>query len=405
MERKKRALVLTGAGASLEFGAPSTANLTKAIETRVCADELMRKWGSDQAYLKISKTLAGYLQGGAEAVTFEHVYHCAHELLFTFEPGPGAVNEYRPIFVPFITRRIVVDEQTVRALVERMAEFIFAELSTVCEEPIVSLDPLTAFLAKLREDHITRIYTTNYDDFLLQAAPDLYTGFDSAPSPDPKSFDGGAFWQATDADGVFHLHGSVHLSFGPPQPQDVDLNVLHWFDDRTKALRHASYNASGERRMDGSQIIPTAVITGLDKPSRLQQPPLSHYYASMACDALKADIIYVIGSGISDLHLNAWLGDARRKTPKPPLIFVDYYPNSFLEDTAWKFERKTIEMFHKLRMIVSQDYRGDLWGSGWTLDKDRTCAVWDKGFLAFLRAPRELDHVLTELTESYVQGR
>ena len=28
-------------------------------------------------------------QGGACAVNFEHVYHCAHELLFTFEPAPS----------------------------------------------------------------------------------------------------------------------------------------------------------------------------------------------------------------------------------------------------------------------------------------------------------------------------
>ncbi len=56
-ERKKRALVLTGAGASLEFGAPGTAELTKSIETKVCADEWMRQCGGAHTYLEISKTL------------------------------------------------------------------------------------------------------------------------------------------------------------------------------------------------------------------------------------------------------------------------------------------------------------------------------------------------------------
>ena len=397
-ERKKRALVLTGAGASLEFGAPSTAELTKAIKTRVRDDKWMQECGSDRAYLEISEILEGYLEDGANAVNFEHVYHCAQELLLTFEPHSSTVNEYRPILVPFLEHWIAPNEQALRALVPRMTEFIFDALSTVCEKPEESLEPLTAFLKKLRADHITRIYTTNYDDFLLQAAPDLYTGFDSA-SPNPKSFDGGAFWKMTDADSVFHVHGSVHLGFGPPQARDADLNVLHWFDCRAEASRHAHYSPSGERRMDGGHIITTAVITGLDKLSHLQQPPLSHYYASMARDALTADIIYVIGSGLSDLHLNAWLGDARRKTPKPPLIFVDCWPKGFLEDTAFGLmrEAKLIEVFHKLRMHVSKDYPGDLYGSGWTLDKERTCAIWDKGFLAFLRAPGELDHVLGEL--------
>src|SRR6202035_5435340 len=107
-----------------------------------------------------------------------------------------------------------------------------------------NLDPLAAFLGELRGNHITRIYTTNYDDFLLQAAPDLYTGFDPAPSSDPKSFDGGTFWQAVDSDGVFHLHGSVHLAFGPPLARDADLGALHWFDDRATALRNSSYAGS-----------------------------------------------------------------------------------------------------------------------------------------------------------------
>ncbi len=395
--RKKRALVLTGAGASLDFGAPSTSALTKAIAARVQADDWMRHCGSDAAYLKIRDVLASYFTGGAATVNFEHIYHCAHELLFTFEPTRGAVDEYRPILQPFIERKIAVDEQALRALVSRMAEFIFEELSAVCEAPAESLDPLAAFLTKLRTEYVARIYTTNYDDFLLQAAPDLYTGFDSALGLDPKSFDAGAFWQAAESDGVFHLHGSVHLAFGHPLAGDVDLGALHWFDDRALALRNSSYSGSGSRRMDGSQSVRTAMITGLDKLSRLQQTPLSHYYASMARDALMADIIYVIGSGLGDLHLNTWLGEARRKNSKPPLLFVDWWPNFFIDDTAFELESKPIEMLHTLRMLVSKHYGGDRYGSGWTLAKDRSCGIWDKGFLAFLKADSELTHVLSQL--------
>ena len=398
MKRKKRALVLVGAGASLEFGAPSTAELTKSIGKKVKVDSWLRDCGSDHAYREIFTILAGYLKGDTCAVNFEHVYHCAHELLFTFEPDSGAINEYRPILQPFICRRIETDKRALRALVERMAEFIYKELSAICDKPTTNLDPLTSFLEGLRKDHITRIYTTNYDDFLLQAAPDLYTGFDPKPCTDAKRFDRRAFWQGIDADCVFHLHGSVHLSFPHPSDPDTDLGELHWFDDRTTALPHSSYYGTGERRMDGSQIVRAAVITGLDKFSRLQQQPLSHYYASMARDAMTADIIYVIGYGLSDLHLNMWLGEARRMSPVPPLVFIDRWPNDFLIHTAFELERKTIEMFHALRMRVDYDhYGGDKYGNGWTLAKDRNCAIWDKGFLAFLNSPGELRNVLSKL--------
>ena len=397
MRKTKRALVLTGAGASLDFGAPSTAELTRKIKTRVRSDKWIKHCGGDQAYREICKTLAGYLRGGACAVNFEHVYHCAHELLFTFEPTPDAVNEFRPILVPFIERRFPADEEALRALADGMVKFIYAELSAACGNPSRSLAPLAAFLAKLRKDHITRLYTTNYDDFLLQAAPDLYTGFDSASSPDPKSFDPQVFWKAIDVDSLFHLHGSVHLGFAHPPSRDADLGALYWFDDRAAAQRHSSYGGSGERRMDGSQVERSAIVTGLDKLSRLQQQPFSHYYASMARDAMSADIIYVIGSGLVDLHLNTWLGDARRRTPMPRLLFVDYRRDGFLYDTSFDLDRKATEMLHTLRISVNSHDGGDEYGSGWTLAKDRTCAIWDQGFLAFLTAPDELDHVLGEL--------
>ena len=180
-------MVLTGAGASIEFGAPSTAKLTKTIKEKVCTDKCMRHCGGDRAYLEINKTLADYLQDGADTVNFKHIYHCAQELLFTFEPTLGAVNEYRPILQPIIERRCAIDENALRTLVRRMAEFIFAELSAVCEKPKQSLDPLAKFIEKLRADHITRIYTTNYDDFLWQAAPDHVHWFSSCIEPRPQT--------------------------------------------------------------------------------------------------------------------------------------------------------------------------------------------------------------------------
>ena len=403
-KRKKRAVVLAGAGASLEFGAPSTAQLTKVIGQKVGNDPSMQNCGGDHAYQDIFDVLAGYLKGGACAVNFEHVYHCAHELLSTFKPDSRAVNEYRPILQPFIHRRIEIDELALRALIGRMGEFIFEELSIICGNPTTNLGPLSSFVARLRRDHITRIYTTNYDDFLLQAAPDLYTGFVSEPSPDAKRFDRQTFWQAADTDCVFHLHGSVHLSFALPSASNADFGNLYWFDDRAAALRHSSYSGSGERRMDGSKIVRAAVITGLDKLSRLQRRPFSYYYASMVRDMMMADIIYVIGYGLGDLHLNAWLAEARCMEPVPPLVFVDRWPNCFLDDTAFELERKTIDMFHELRIHVEAPYGGTKYGKGWTLAKDskyRNCAIWDKGFLAFLKSPDELDDILTKLVPTY----
>ena len=321
--RAKRALILTGAGASIPFGAPSTACLTKSLQSKILVDSWMRRCGSDRVWSDIFDELANYLHGGADAVNFEMVYHCAHELLSTFEPTPGAVNEFRPILVPFITRQTNFTKEALRQLVIRMVQFIYEDLSAASERLRVSLDPLSGFLARIREHYVTRVYTTNYDDFALQAAPDLYTGFDPASIPGAKRFDHRTFWQATDRDCVCHVHGSVHLSFGDPLPGEPDLGELYWYDHRSEAAKAVPRRVSDDLRPDGGSTVVTPLVTGLDKLSHLQRQPFTHYYGSLARDAMNADIVFVIGSGLGDLHLNTWLKAARRRKRKPPLILVD----------------------------------------------------------------------------------
>ena len=398
---KKRALILTGAGASIEFGAPSTTGLTNSIEKEILADKWMQHCGGDQAWSEIRNTLSSYFSDGAggpsspDTVNFEHIYHCAHELRSTFKPGKGAAREFLPVLFPFVDRRTALDAEALRQLVTRIAHFIFAEMSAVCERPS-DLTLLTAFLETLRRDYTVRIYTTNYDDYLLEAAPDLYSGFDSRPHPGAKPFDRRAFWSAFQRDCAFHLHGSVHLSFGLPHAPDADLGALYWYDQRAEALRNSNHSGSDDRRMDGGGTVRTVIITGLDKLSPLQRQPFSHYYASMARDAMEADIIFVIGNSLADLHLNTWLGQARRRDPPPPLVFVDYWFDSLLSATAFRLDRKEIEMIHELRMPF-KNYRPINYGTGWNLDQRRSYAIWDKGFQAFLTATSELDHILAEL--------
>ena len=348
--RTKRALILTGAGASIPFGAPSTTCLTKSLQARILADDWMCQCGSDRVWSEIFDKLANYLHGGADAVNFEMVYHCAHELLSTFEPTPGAVNEFRPILVPFITRRSNFTEESLRQLVIRMVQFIYEDLSAVSERLRVSLDPLAEFLARIQEDYVTRVYTTNYDDFALQAAPDLYTGFDPASIPGAKRFDHRMFWQATDRDCIFHVHGSVHLSFGVPLPGEPDLGELYWYDNRSEAAKAVPQTGSDDLRPDGGSTVVTPLVTGLDKLSHLQRQPFTHYYASLAQDAMKADVVFVIGSGLGDLHLNTWLKAARRRKRKPPLILVDRLSLSELGLPARDWDRKFVSMIHDLLM-------------------------------------------------------
>jgi hypothetical protein len=111
---------------------------------------------------------------------------------------------------------------------------------------------------------------------------------------------------------------------------------------------------------------------------------------------MRADVIFVIGSGLADLHLNTWLKDARSRNPRPPILFVDQWKRGFFS-TIFELGRKEIEMFHALGIhIRNWDDATDL-GNGWVVVNDGSAAVWERGFQAFLNAKNELGQVLSRL--------
>ena len=401
MERcVKRALVLFGAGASAEYKAPSTIGLTTTIEQEVAADRYLQMTGGDAAFQAIRAGLAGYLQKPG-VINFEQIYHVAHELLFTYPPTPGAFDEFKPIMQPFVANTTGLSQEAARALCDKIVAVIYEEVSRSCDNNPHGLDPLKRFVERLRGDYVTRVYTTNYDDFPLQAAPDLYTGFEGGAGPRP--FDVKGFWRKERRDGLFHLHGSVHMGYAHPGGGS-EIGELFWFDDRAEALKHVSFSGSSPQRMDGTSVLRTPVITGLEKLSRVQQRPFSHFYSMMARDAMRADVIFVIGSGLADLHLNTWLAEARSRSPKPPLLFVDCWPNGYEDDTYSDLDHKIIELFHRLQVHITERYRGTRAGN-WIASHDGTAAIWDKGFQAFLNAPDELETVLGMLPRVPARSR
>ena len=153
---------------------------------------------------------------------------------------------------------------------------------------------------------------------------------------------------------------------------------------------------SDDRRLDGGGTVVTPLITGLDKLSHLQRQPFSHYYASLAHDAMNADIIFVIGSGLGDLHLNTWLKAARRRKQKPPLVLVDRLSHSELAHPPHEWDPKFVSMIHDLLMPLHAG-SAKRYGTAWSVGADHTYAVWEDGFLSFLEAPDELQYVLEQL--------
>lgn len=401
--KKKRAIIILGAGASVEYGIPTTMNLTELIEKDICDDDWMKLNEFYTTYKFIKDELSAYLTSPS-SVHYENIYHCIHELLHLSPKVVGGTDRFRPLLRPFLQNNTGIEKRTLRNLERKILGSIFSVISGLCEKPTNSLLPLREFLTSISEKFTTRIYSTNYDDLPIQAIGNhnyFNTGF--TPFRDGLSkFDSKNFWKNWDKNSLFHLHGSVHMSFIPESlnrySKTVEHGELFWFDDRAGAKELADAWITGNRRMDGSGVEISPIVTGLDKLSRIQQSPFCYYYAALAKDLIEADIIFVIGSGLGDIHINNWLHEARRQTEKPPLLFIDYWEEGFRKE-HFNTGHKNIEMSLSLLIPNHEQFEYGIQGieDGWAVSINKNAAVWDKGFMAFLNNQDSARQVLDML--------
>ncbi len=378
----ENAVFIVGAEPHWEFGAPSTGALDDIILDFLRTDEVAQHSQLIKLYTEIHSALARYY-GQHGLPNFEQIYHVAHELAAMEVPGERTVLEYRPVLQPFLGVNTLLDFERLRRLGRSMIRAIYETMSEASQTPRQALWPLAGLFAEMEDRYRCRIYTTNYDDFLHQARPDYYTGFTLHVSDGVRAFDRDTFFEGTDRNALFYLHGSVH--FGFPHGIGEEIGELFWFDKLTDALRFNDFLGSDSRRMDGTQIARTPILTGLDKLGRLQEKPMSFFQTEMARDIMRADVIFVIGCGLSDLHINAWIKQARSKSTPPKLVMVDYWGEGFRKTMLRsEYGRKEITMSHEFHIHADLVPSDEFDERPWTIGRGSDSAIYDQGFWSFL---------------------
>ena len=377
-----RITVILGAGASVEYGAPSTAELTDKVEQKLKQDDWVKHNDAFATYLFIKEKLQNFLVD-SKAVHFERIYHCIHELIkFSRKTEEGFVDEYRYLLQPFLSldkASGLLKEKKLRCLEQKYIQFIYEIVSSSCENPKRRFQPLQEFINTLKSKNILRVYSLNYDDFCFQADPSLYTGFEDKAE---GTFLKNDFWSMENRHSLFQVHGSVRM--GSPSPsKSFDFHDLAWFQNREEAKKHAFRSGSGSREMDGgsSQLHP--IITGLSKLSRIQHIPFNYYYAMLPKDLFASETVILAGYGMNDLHINSWLKQSRVANPNQKIIIVDYLPE---KDLSFSEGRRAIEWVHSLRVKANEPFKWKIAPEkkDWHFDPESNAAVWINGFQSFL---------------------
>lgn len=395
MPRKKKLLVLLGAGSSVEQGFPSARQLDE--EVRNWAKEYVKRLGPDPIEALTPQTRANYF----ELLWKNREDYCAKldaELRHLAEPRTEPTYErvlgdlqlmmnaalgkpygdpvhkwltYADVFRSLKIRPDSSDidghgsnkvfhaiQGQLHYLCGRVAERIRGNsqlfgLELENGRGTAMFEPYRQLFDELSKEFSIGVYNLNYDTVALAALPGAFVGFDRKTGEfRPTNVLTREEWEF-----LYHLHGSVHhrVRVGSREKEHDDFGLkIAWHEDLSQTGDGEDWEDIKDVRMaaDGKRMLPASIVTGGLKLDQLQEEPFLTLYSALTRHAYQADAILVGGYGFADPHINSVLNSMLRSNAcsghRPPVLVltrnVDGPPTAKRHD-AWG-----ISLGHTLRV-------------------------------------------------------
>lgn len=354
--KKKKVLMVYGAGGSIKLGMPSVLKVDEFLEEKANAGFTLV--GTDKnLYSFVRDTINDYkkLHNYSES-NFEEILYVINQLsciVSNKDPNTGELsknsnyslnNFVKQIEFPLINRFSETRELTghdFRMLYLELLDEILKDFREKClkvkQDEI--LEAHCNFLQTLNEQYELGIFTTNYDNLILKALPDLFTGFDKATG----NFLRKETIKRDSWDFVYHVHGSVHFDM----PRDNEkMHSIKWLDDYTQSAKN-SKGRSGQTTTEGLEVPNTSIIVGYDKLNQIQKEPFRVFYSALDALIYDAAAIIFVGYGFGDHHINNPFHEIRTENSDIPIIIIDYAKDLW-HFVSYNSERKLslCEIFH-----------------------------------------------------------
>lgn len=339
---KKKILMVYGAGASVKLGMTSMYDIDKFLE---------EKANSEFSLPSINKNLYSYIRDciNEKYPNFEKVLYVINQLsciVSNIELSSGKISKNHNFslnhFVENLTFPEIKNYDEIRAITGndfrvmylRLLDELLNEFRYKCinvDQKDKNFDLHSKFLNQLSENYELGIFTTNYDNLILQALPNLFTGFDRQSGEFlRRDVIKRQFW-----DFVYHVHGSVH--FNMPSSSNK-MHSIKWLENINKSDKNSFYR-SGQTTTEGLEIPNTSIIVGYDKLNQIQKEPFRNFYSALDSFIYDADAIIFVGYGFGDNHINNPFLEIKTEKPNIPIIVIDY-SSDFWKFTDNNYKRK-----------------------------------------------------------------
>ncbi len=402
--KKKKLLIVVGAGASTEFDMPSVSdidNLFKTWSKQIFKDPL---WDiSLYEYLK--NEIINYFKSANRPIktdtNFEEILYAAMNLYSLNNDNRtnplGAFYDFKniPQFQDQtgILRKIEYDD--FKYLTSFLIDKLLVEFRTRCMSvPTLKqeeLKILKSFMTELQNRFDIGVLTFNYDNIFLNQIVNPVTGFNSSGIFDPKTILNNKKWNF-----IYHIHGSVHFDM---RSNSYGLHNITFNSDLTSKFQENSSGRSGQTTVEEQFVLTSNIIAGYGKSYQIQKNPFYLYFSDFANKIYEADALLFVGYGFNDIYINNIISESFDYNRNRPVVVITYSDDTqdsmqFRQD-AWSTSLTNCIVTNRNRMssksrmsAVSVSELREKMEFEVSKEPNRPLSIWHYGFLDACRNPK-----------------
>tara|TARA_R110002072_G_scaffold287464_6_gene453185 strand:+ start:1352 stop:2602 length:1251 start_codon:yes stop_codon:yes gene_type:complete len=313
----KKLLIITGAGASIDFGMPSVKYIDTLFEKWALEILPLKDDNTKSLYTWVKSSLLKYASQNSgnrldHIMGFENLLYTIQNLHWLSRDidlshhnhrlNPFInINEFPEIIhIGKVKRADSIDFSFLHSyLVDKLLDFFRGKCKSLYSNKQNELCLLSSFFKSLKTKFELGFINLNYDNVLLSSVPDLNTGFDNLTGKFNRALLYESRWNF-----CYHMHGSVHFDMRGGD-NNTEMHKIGWNNDLNSSFRQNSSGRNKNYTSEGSDHLNSNIITGLDKSNQLLREPFASYFMQLDRLVYEADSILFIGYGFHDNHLNS----------------------------------------------------------------------------------------------------
>ncbi|MBO7286670.1 MAG: SIR2 family protein [Bacteroidales bacterium] len=354
LNKKEKIVYLLGAGAMIDFGGPTTNELTEE-----CKDIV-----KDSVLKDILPLLDETYNNSYNFETIIAVIESALDYAIASQTkGNITINNTSIIRVIFKSKLEKFDSELIWKVYVQLIETV---MSNIAKYDVSNNSDKRELLHRYIEGNLQlnklKIYTLNYDRLIPNVVGRVYDGTYKHTNNNYRLFDYNLKSFLSNKFTYFNLHGSIYLK--------QDLVKGYYYSVVQSSCHRCLINAlHQEGGSPNEKKFFTPIITGYSKSQRIMSEPFNFGFAAFSGDCDTCDKLIIVGYSFSDPHINSVLRN----------YVIEKNKNIEIVDLNDDYNKVTEKIENEFRLL--SEFKPTNYGA---TTRDGKITVYTKGFMKYM---------------------